>query len=262
MVTMLDLPVIPPQAVTQPPVGIPLSRAALEHEAMPPGSLQVLDGVFRQIENLVLEPLLYGAKPAELSTTFVRQYRRFVPAYISGIMALVAALDQDPQRVWALAMRGFSEASRTLRERGRDRIGAEPTLAALMAIDTMTRVTHRAISSPVELVSSGQKEIVNQWAPLALSHVLCLIAVISFLSRDEQLPGGAVNASVLAGWSKGYAMQVHHLSKSLRLLTPAAPLGPLPTEGDEENQRLADAGLEDYRQLLAQEETALGESQG
>lgn len=254
----LELPVISFEAVPQGPIGIPLSPAAISLEAMTPGAAQVVVGALRQLESQVLDPLLYGTSTQDLPAVFQGVYHRFVPAYLSAILAILAGVEQDPQRVAALASRGFAEARRTLRDRGPARIGHVATEAALMGLETMMRVTRRAIVTPAAVISASPQDLVSRWVPLALAHALTLFAVTSFLSRDEQLRGGASNASVLAKWSKQYAVQVYDLSKSLGLLASTVASGTLPSGSDEEGLQLANEGLDHYRELLDREETADG----
>jgi hypothetical protein len=262
MTTTLELPEVPAQAARRPPVTIAFSPAAMRRDAVraafPPPVLQAIDGLFTQMENQVLEPLLYGVPVHELPAAFQRQYPRFGPLYTAIIGTVLSAFEQDPQRLLTVATGGLVDVARTLQEAGPQRIGREPALAALIGIQTIGRVALRTIARLGTELPPVPDRVIAEWGSFAFAHMLSLFAVTSFLAHDEPLRGGAVNASVLARWSKEYAGRVYHLSKSMGLLRPAVAPGPIPTESDEEDLRLANAGLEHYRELLAREEIGDG----
>ena len=255
MATILEVPKIQ-QREAATPVAIPLFQAGIGAGSISQGAAQALEGTIKQMNTTALEPLLYGAKLDELSATFVRLYHRFAPVYLSALTVLAEAFERDPQRLAALAAHGFAEAHRTLRSRGPERIGQEATTAALIGLDTMARIIRRAISTPADGTIGASEHALNQWAPLALAYQFALAAIMSFLSRDEQLRAGAENARTLALWSKAYAVQVFHLSKQLGLLPAASARRPIPNASDEEDLLLANAGLAEYWKLLDHEEDA------
>jgi hypothetical protein len=258
MTTTLELPEVPAQAARRPPVTIAFSPAAMRRgevrSALPPPVLQAIDGLFTQMENQVIEPLLYGVQVNDLPAAFQRQYPQFVPLYTAVIGTVLSAFEQDPQRLLTVATGGLVDVARTLQEVGPARIGREPTLAALIGLQTIARVAQRTITRSGGIPPLPEREVA-EWGSFAFAHMLSLFAVTSFLAHDEPLRGGVVNASVLARWSKEYAMRVYHLSKSMGLLRPVDASAPIPAESDEEDLRLANAGLEHYRELLAREET-------
>ncbi|MGH7406542.1 MAG: hypothetical protein ACREKF_00820 [Candidatus Methylomirabilales bacterium] len=186
--------------------------------------------------------------------TLQRLYPSFVQHYLSATLVLAGALEDDPQRMGVLASPGFAEAHRTLTDRGAERIGREATTAALMGLDTMARIGRRALRGWGQ-APRATEDVLHPWASIAFASMLSILAVTSLLSRDEQLRGGAGNATVLAYWSKGYAVNLYDLSNRLGLLQPAPPLGPLPEESDEEDTLLSQAREEDYLKLLADEDS-------
>lgn len=241
-----------------PPIGIPffpggISRDVLER-VLPPAIVKLIEALVGQIESEVVDPLLYGTPPEQLGKTFEQVYRKFVPQYLSAAYVLVSQLDRNPQQLTTFAAQGFFAADRTLRERGPALIGPEATTAALMGLAIMTRITRRAIATPAAIVAKAPQDAASQWAFHALAHLLTLTTVVSFLSREEHLRGGGINASILAHWSRNYAQHVYHLSKRVGLVTPTGPTAPIPSENDEENQWLAEAGLNTYRDLLTSED--------
>lgn len=259
MPTTLELPVIPSRGVEKSLVAIPLSPTAIEREALrrllPPAELQVLEALTGQIEGRVLDPLLYGASAQELVPTFERLYPQFINYYHSATLVLAGALEGDPQRLSALASLGSAEAKRTLIELGPEKIGREPTNAALVGLETMVRVARRALQG-LGQVDLAAADLAAQWVSTALAYMLSIGAVTHFLSRDEQLRGGATNAVWLSYWSKEYAVSVYDISKRVGMLKATPLTGPLPKASDEQDILFAEAGAESYLELLAEEENS------
>ena len=88
-------------------------------------------------------------------------------------------------RMSVVAPLGFAEANRTLRDRGPERIEREATTAALMSLDTMSRIGRRALSG-WDQSSRATENVLHEWASIAFAYLLSILAVTSFLSRDEQ----------------------------------------------------------------------------
>ena len=97
---------------------------------------------------------------------------------------------------------------------------------------------------------------VETWANTLVAYAMAFSAVVACLATlaDDRVPSAKLdNAAVLAEWSKSYATKAYHLAKTAGLLKaprPNAPIG----RSDDEDLMLAEAGLDSYREGLAEDD--------
>ncbi len=226
-------------------------------QALSPGLLGVLDGLAAQIQTQTLDPLLFAGSREELAKTFQRAYPKFRDQYLSMTLALWAAVEEDPQRFSAVVIPAFEESRDILRGRGRRYLGQDATLAALMGLDTIMRVSRATTKlleqEKIEAVQLDEKSA-QEWATWIIAYFMAASGVLSSLAVGEQLRGKRENVGQLAYWSKDYAVKVYHITKEIGLLQTPPHSGLLHQASDEEDFLLAEAGLDDYREFLLKDE--------
>ncbi len=246
-------PMIPALGGALPPSGtLPPSLRKIFH----PSVLQALEGLWQEIESQALTPLFLADPQEGLTLTFQRVYPRFAAYYLSATLTLVASLE-EPQLVGELVGYSFDTLRDTLRARGPECLGREPTLAALIGVHSMTRIfkaaAHQLVDDPTQ--REQLEAIAGQWTATAIAYMLTMFAVSYALAQDKAFAGRWGNVATLAHWSQAYAAQVYDLSTRHGLLrSPTRPPGAAPVRSTEEDLQLADAGLEDYAGLLEQKD--------
>lgn len=263
MLDAIALPAIHFRRVPPPAVGLampPTHTIGGElRQALPVATVEALDGLVAQTQAQILDPLLYATSVEQLTRTFEQLYPKFWNHSFSLILTLWAAVEEDPQRFFVLTTPGFEESQDILRERGPRLIGQDATLAALFGLHTITRVSQAATKllepKPVLAVQLNE-DLAKEWQEWIIAYGMAVSGVLFSLISGKRLRGRRDNIVHLAYWSKTYAVKVYDLTKRLGLLQPMAPPGPLPEASDEEDLLLAEAGLDDYRQLLEEEEEA------
>lgn len=262
MLTAIALPAIPFRRMPLTTVShaIPLTSTISEelHQVLPVATIEVVDRLWAQIRTQILDPLLYAGSVEEAARTFERLYPKFWDYYLSSILTVWAALEEDPQRLSSLTIPAFEASQHILRERGPRWLGQETTLTALFGLHTITRVSRVATrfleQEKVQLTVLLDEDLAREWATWIIAYGMAASGVLCSLTSGKRLRGRRDNITQLAYWSKGYAVKVYDLAKHIGLLQILPPPGPSQEASDEEDLLLAEVGLDDYRQLLATEE--------
>jgi hypothetical protein len=240
-------------------VGPPVPAAAVGRElrqSLPQTLVEALDSISNQIAVEVFDPLLCAASVEQAARAFETAFPKFRDYYVSTLLILWGFLQEDPQRFSALTIRSFEESESLLRSSGPRWIGQDATSNALHGLASITRVAKAAMAVFDRRESpniQGDVSAGEPWANAIVGFVMAFSAVLAALTALENGRKSAArleNTAALAHWSKRYAVQVYHFSKVLGLLEtrrPAAPIG----SGDEEDEVLADAGLDSYTEMLA-----------
>jgi hypothetical protein len=226
---------------------------------LPPTLVEALDKIGDQVGVEILDPLLFAASAEELASTFKRVFPKFRDYYASTVLIIWGALQDDPQRFSALTLRSFQESEHLLRSRGPHWIGQDASLNALHGLSTIIRIAKAAIvlfdkERSTDLQPSGSD--VEPWANSIIAYAMAfssVLACLNALSSGRAISAKLDNVAALANWSKKYAVQAYHLTKSMGLLkavVPSAPAGPC----EEEDLILAEAGIESYADALAQDD--------
>lgn len=260
LMASVALPEVGVQHIPLPTVGltIPPSSVSWEElrETLAPAVVDALEKLSAQVRRQIFDPLVYAEDREHLAKTFERVYPGFWNHYLGIVLTLWAAVG-DPQRFSVLTVRVFERSQDLLRQRGPQRIGQDATAAALLGLHTVARVSRAAMRLLEPGASSAlpASESLQVWASWVVAYAMAACTVWFALSA-ERLHGRPENAVQLAYWSKGYALRVYDLSQRLGLLRYVPASGPLPATSDDEDVPLANAGLDEYRQLLAREDEA------
>ena len=94
------------------------------------------------------------------------------------------------------------------------------------------------------------------WANSIIAYAMAFSSVLSAmtaLANGRTTASKLENVAMLAHWSKSYAVQAYHSSKLIGLLNTAKPNGQVGM-GEEEDLALADAGLDNYAEMLRQDD--------
>jgi hypothetical protein len=217
-------------------------------------------GSANQIAAEIFDPLLCATTVEQSARTFERVFPRFRDYYASTLLLLWGFVQEDPQRFSALTIRSFEEAEGSIRSNGPRWIGQDASLNALQGLATITRVAKEATrlfdpKEPGQLPADASA--VEPWAGAIVGFAMAFSAVLAALtafSNGRKTSARLENAAALAHWSKRYAVQVYHLTKELGILRPApiAHVGVSPS--DPEDAVLAGSGLDDFAQMLAEED--------
>lgn len=216
---------------------------------MPPALVEALVRIGDQVVVEILDPLLCATSIEQLANTFERVFPKFRDYYVSTVLIMWGALQDDPERFSALTIRSFQESDHLIRSCGARWIGQDASLNALRGIAAITRVAkaatmlfdqERCISfEPIESNAEPWANSIIAYA-MAFSSVL---ASLNALSSGQAISARLENVAALAHWSTRYAVQAYHLTKSMGLLKTAAPRSPA-GRSEEEDLVLAEAGLE------------------
>src|ERR1039457_1581535 len=249
------LPILPGGRIASATMGPPVpATAALGRElrkSLPPALLEALDKIGSQIEVEILNPLLCAASVEQSARIFERVFSRFRDYYASTVFILCGFLQEDPQRFSALTIRSFEESEHLIRAHGTHWIGQEASLDALQGLATVTRIARAAaMLFDKERVADlhPNESDAEPWANSIVAYVMAfsaVLATLTALASGRTTPAKLDNVAALAHWSKGFAVQAYHLTKTVGLLKtmrPSAPIG----RSEEEDLILAQAGLDSY----------------
>jgi hypothetical protein len=236
--------------------------AALGRElrlSLPPALVEALDKIGDQIQIEILEPLLCAASTEEMAGIFERVFPTFRDYYISTVLILWGFLHEDAQRFSALTIRGFQESEQMIRSRGPHWIGQDASLNALNGLATVIRVAKGAtrLVDPTRSAELHANESgAEPWANSIIAYAMAFSSVLAALSSLESgrtTPLRLENVASLAHWSRTYAAQAYHFTKTLGLLKTSRPGAPI-RGSDEEDSALAGAGLDSYVEALGQDD--------
>jgi hypothetical protein len=228
-------------------------------QSLPPALLEALDKIGSQIEVEILDPLLCATSVEQSARTFERVFSKFRDYYASTLFILFGFLQEDLNRFSALTIRSFQESEHLIRAHGTHWIGQEASLDALQGLATVTRIAKAAAvffdKGRVADLRPNESDA-GPWADSIVAYVMAfsaVLATLTALSNGRPTPAKLDNVAALAHWSKGFAVQAYHLTKAIGLLKatrPAASIG----RSDEEDLILAEAGLDSYAEMLAQDD--------
>lgn len=258
MLNVFTLPPVAYQPVPPASLGIPIparSGAGAElRRSLPPHVVEALDAVAAQVQAQVFDPLLYAANQTALGVEFQKLYPVYWRHHLSTALILFTAISDDLSRFAVLATRGLEESQDVVRHNGPRLIGQEAVLHVLFGLDVIKRVVQGVVSSLSEKTpptSETAKTPGDEWAAQTVAYSMATSTVLFSISRGQELCGRLENVQVLARWSRGYAVNAYHLAKQLGFLKPTPPRGVVQSASDDEDLLLAEAGLEEYRRLLA-----------
>jgi hypothetical protein len=194
-----------------------------------------------------------------LASTFERVFPTFRDYYISSVLILWGFLHEDPQRFSALTIRGFQESQHLIRASGPRWIGQDASLNALNGIATVIRVAKvaaRLVDQDGFAALQAGESSAEPWANSIIAYAMAFSSVLAALTALETARTTSPrleNVASLAHWSKTYAAQAYHRAKTLGLLKTSRPVAPIGGSEDED-EFLAGAGLDDYVEMLAQDD--------
>ena len=238
-----------------PPVPTVASLGRELRQSLPPALIEALDKIGGQIEIEILEPLLCAASVEQLARTFENAFPKFRDYYVSTVLIMWGFLQEDAERFSALTIRSFQQSEDLIRRRGSHWIGQDASLNALLGLATIIRVA-KVATRLIGRERSAELQSAEPWANSIIAYAMAFSSVLAALTALENGRTTSVrleNIASLAHWSKSYAAQAYHLTKTLGILKtspPAAPIGP----SDGEDAVLAEAGLDDYVEALAQDD--------
>lgn len=219
-------------------------------KAIPEPVLKALEVITRQVETEILKPLLYAPDFEELGKEFTRLFAPFSDLQNSMFFLIYGVLT-NVSDFFLLSASALDIFKRDLESRGSETIGEVATNDALLALRIMNLVTRR-IAKIVEAGHSidAEERDLQQFRNRITACSVANLCVWYYLSQSE---GRQENVRVLAYWSRHHAAGVYRFAKALRVVEVPTSIGEIP-QPDEEDLRLAEAGLEDFVTRLAQEE--------
>jgi hypothetical protein len=222
---------------------------------LPAPVIAALEVNSEQMQLLVIEPLLVS-EPAELGARFSEVFGRFVELYLSGALLVVATLGADLGRFASIAPRSFGTCENLIRRHMDSWLGRDAGLAVLRGLTTVQRVvagTFRTIADE-KLRPLPEDASLLELGNWTIAYFQALGAVLWVLNGRISIPIRRENVVQLAYWSANYASGCYAMARAKGLLRPADSRGPLPV-ADLEDVELADAGLNDYAEMLSSEES-------
>jgi len=223
-------------------------------ELLPAAVISALEVTSEQIQLLVIEPLLVS-DPDDLGQRFSEVFGRFAEFYLSGALLAGATLGADFGRFASIAPRSFETCEDLVRNQMHSWLGRDAGLAVLRGLTTVQRVVIGTLRTMTDqksralLEDAGLVELANR----TIAYFQALGAVVWALNGRISIPIRRENVIQLAYWSANYASDCYAIARAKGLLRPANSLGPLPA-ADPEDVELADAGLNDYAEMLSSEE--------
>ena len=252
---------LPAGRIASATVGPPVPASALGSELrqrLPQALIEALDRISDQIAVEVFDPLLCAVSVEHSAQIFEHVFPTFRDYYISTLLILWGFLQEDRQRFSALTIRSFEESENLIRSSGPRWIGRDATLNALHALSTITRVAKaelRLFDDQARDIQ-GDASTAEAWANSIVGFAMAfsaVLAALTALAEGSKTSARLENAAVLAHWSRSYAVQGYHLTKSLGLLKiarPAARIG----ASDKEDETLAEWGLDSYNDALLEDD--------
>ena len=222
---------------------------------LPAPVISALEVNSEQMQLLVIEPLLVS-DPADLVQRFSEVFGRFVELYLSGTLLVVATLGADFGRFASIAPRSFETCEALIRSQMHSWLGSDAGLAVLRGLTTVQRV----VIGTFRTMADGKSRALPEDATLVelanrtIAYFQALAAVLWVLNGRISIPIRRENVIQLAYWSADYASGCYSIARAKGLLRTANSRGPLPV-ADPEDLELADAGLNDYAEMLSSEES-------
>lgn len=232
------------------PFGGPVLPRTVNEDDVPPLISRALEDLWVQIERETLEPL-FRASSGELAQVYLNVYPKFTAYYLGATLILLGFLGEP--RFIRVAQRGFAAVHDLLREQGPSYIGVDAATTSLVGLEAVVRV-YKAAAKRLTASHEELDKVAAEWTAVTTAYALTAFAVFVALSSPTRFPGPWENVAQLAVWSRDYAVRLYDLAKRHGLLKPSAPDGEIPKTSSEEDLLLADAGLEEYRQLLPPED--------
>jgi len=228
-------------------------------QSLPPALVEALDRIGDQINTEILDPLLSAASVEQAAGIFERLFPTFRDYYISSVLILWGFLREDTQRFSSLTIRGFQESELLIRETGPRWIGQDASLNALNGIATVIRVANlvaRLVYQGESGALRANESRAEPWADSVIAYAMAFSSVLAALTAlgDARTTSHRLeNVAALAHWSKTFAAQAYHFTKTLGVIKTSQPVAPI-GGSDEADAVLAGAGLSDYVEMLARED--------
>ena len=237
------MPTMPPSAALPPQL-----RKSLQAP-----ELRALEGLWEQIETQTLTPLFVAEPRQGLGEAFRLVFPRFFSYYHAATLTLLASV-REPALISQLVNFSFDALRLDLATKGPARLDPQALVAAQIGIRSMAQVVRAAARQVVTDDPSSTERldaVAQQFATESTAYMLTIFAVSHALSLGDGFQGRLKNVAILARWSQEYAARVYGIAVRCGLLRlPQPPLGPSPTGSTDEELQLADAGLEEYVDLL------------
>jgi hypothetical protein len=245
-------------AAVGPPVPAAIFGRALR-QSLPQTLVDALDRISDQIAVDVFDPVL-GADSVEQSARIFEQvFPKFRDYYVSTLFILWGFFQEDQQRFSALTMRSFAESESLIRASGPGWIGQDATLNALHGLGTVSRAAKAAIhvfdqteTGKVYVDASSGEPSANAIVGFAMAFS-AVLAALAALASGRKTSARLENVAALAHWSKRYAVQTYHFTKSLGLVKPRRPIAPIGSS-EQEDEFLAECGLDSYVEALTEDD--------
>jgi hypothetical protein len=244
-------------------VGPPVpGAAALGRElrqSLPPAIVNALDNIGSQIQVEILDPLLCTTSIEQLAKIFEQVFPKFRDYYASTIFMLWGVLQEDPQRFSALTIRSFQESENLIRAHGPRWIGQAASLNALQGLAAVTRIAKAATTFFDKESAAGFHSNTSDaelWANSVVAYVMAFSGVsapLTALEAGRTTAAKLENIAALAHWSKHFAVRAYHFTKALGVLKTRQRYAEIGSN-EEEDLILAEAGLDSYVELLAQDD--------
>jgi hypothetical protein len=113
---------------------------------LPPAITDALEGIREQTRLDVFEPLIWAPSLKDQVEAVRSLYQVYWRHHVSTALLLLTAVG-DPQRAFALAMRGLESAEETLRAHRPD-LGDDASTAALLGVHTIKRAVRGLAGAP------------------------------------------------------------------------------------------------------------------
>lgn len=262
MLAALALPTLPDErigtATVHPPLPGATSRGGQLRRSLPAVLVEALEKVNDQIDADIMDPLLGAASGDDLARIFEEVFPKFRDYYLSTVLITWAYLKEDAEQFSALTIRSFQESEDLVRARGPRWMGDEASLNALQGLSAMIRIAKaaRKVGDPQDLNARVDESHAAAWTNWVIAYALAFSAVLAALGALERGEAATVrldNVAALAHWSRRYAVQAYHLTKTIGLLKTPRPDTPL-RQIEEEDVLLSEAGLEAFAEGLWQED--------
>lgn len=232
-----------------PTAGDPLKKL------LPAPVIRALEVNSEQMQLLVIEPLLVS-DPTELGQRFSEVFGRFVELYLSGTLLVAATLGADLGRFASIAPSSFETCEDLIRNQMPSWLGRDASLAILGGLTAVQRVvigTLRTMADPKSRALTEDASL-EELANRIIAYFQALGAVLWVLSGRVLIAIRRENVIQLGYWSASYARGCYAIARAKGLVRPPGNRAPLP-EADPEDVELADAGLNDYADMLSSEES-------
>jgi hypothetical protein len=239
----LPMPTKPPTAALPPSL----------RNIFQPSDLRTLEGLREQIETQTLSPLFMAEPRQGLTEVFRLVYPRFFSYYTAATQTLLARV-KEPELLGQFVTFSFEALRAELMTEGPARLERQALIAALIGVRSMTQVVSAA-AGPAVTDDSALRErlegVAQQFTAESTAYMLTILAVSHALNLGDGFRGRSENVAILARWSQAYAARVYGIAVRCGLLRlPQRPPGPFPSGSTEEDVQLAEAGLEEYVELL------------